>query len=74
MGVDGFSPLALTLPPGQLLEADRFDMSRLPLGESSIKLARDGHVVTLSNRSTIVGHQESTPSQILLRRSTSHGA
>ncbi|CDX51613.1 DNA-binding GntR family transcriptional regulator [Mesorhizobium shonense] len=50
--------LALTLPPGQLLDemtlADRFNMSRSPVREALIRLASDGLVVTLSNRSTIV--------------------
>jgi DNA-binding GntR family transcriptional regulator len=50
--------LALTLPPGQLLDentlAERFDMSRSPVREALIRLAGEELVVTLSNRSTIV--------------------
>lgn len=50
--------LALTLPPGQLLDettlAERFDMSRSPVREALIRLGADQLVVTLSNRSTIV--------------------
>src|SRR5690349_13634729 len=50
--------LALTLPPGQLLDemtlAERFDMSRSPIREALIRLAGDDLVVTLPNRSTIV--------------------
>ncbi|MBA5800256.1 MULTISPECIES: GntR family transcriptional regulator [Rhizobium] len=50
--------LALTLPPGQLLDemtlAERFDMSRSPVREALIRLGADELVVTLSNRSTIV--------------------
>ncbi|MBB4570807.1 GntR family transcriptional regulator [Rhizobium leucaenae] len=50
--------LALTLPPGQLLDemslAERFDMSRSPVREALIRLGAEELVVTLSNRSTIV--------------------
>lgn len=50
--------LALTLPPGQLLDemtlAERFDMSRSPVREALIRLAGEDLVVTLANRSTIV--------------------
>jgi DNA-binding GntR family transcriptional regulator len=50
--------LALTLPPGQLLDemtlAERFDMSRSPIREALIRLGSDELVVTLANRSTIV--------------------
>ncbi|MGK9337645.1 GntR family transcriptional regulator [Sinorhizobium meliloti] len=50
--------LALTIPPGQLLDentlAERFDMSRSPVREALIRLAGEDLVVTLSNRSTIV--------------------
>ncbi|WP_085032578.1 GntR family transcriptional regulator [Ensifer aridi] len=50
--------LALTLPPGQLLDeltlAERFDLSRSPVREALIRLAGEELVVTLSNRSTIV--------------------
>ena len=50
--------LALTLPPGQLLDetslAERFDLSRSPVREALIRLAAEELVVTLPNRSTIV--------------------
>jgi DNA-binding GntR family transcriptional regulator len=50
--------LALTLPPGQLLDettlAERFQMSRAPVREALIRLGADELVVTLLNRSTIV--------------------
>ncbi|GLS86054.1 GntR family transcriptional regulator [Cypionkella aquatica] len=50
--------LALTLAPGALLDetslAERFVMSRSPVREALIKLAGEGLVVTLANRSTIV--------------------
>ncbi|WP_050577639.1 MULTISPECIES: GntR family transcriptional regulator [Sinorhizobium] len=50
--------LGLRLQPGQLLDettlAERFDMSRSPVREALIRLAGEGLVVTLSNRSTIV--------------------
>lgn len=50
--------LALTLPPGHLLDemslAERFDMSRSPVREALIRLGAEELVVTLSNRSTIV--------------------
>lgn len=50
--------LALTLPPGDLLDetslAERFGMSRSPVREALIRLANDDLVVTLPNRSTIV--------------------
>ena len=50
--------LALTLPPGQLLDettlAERFAMSRSPIREALIRLSGEELVVTLSNRSTIV--------------------
>lgn len=50
--------LSLALAPGQLLDettfAERFGMSRSPVREAFIRLAGDGLVVTLANRSTIV--------------------
>lgn len=50
--------LALDLAPGQLLDetvlAERFDRSRSPVREALIRLAGDGLVVTLANRSTVV--------------------
>src|SRR5262245_48610993 len=50
--------LCLTLAPGEMLDettlAARFDLSRSPVREALIRLAGDGLVVTLPNRSTIV--------------------
>ena len=50
--------LDLTLAPGTMLDettlAERFDLSRSPVREALIRLAGDGLVVTLPNRSTIV--------------------
>lgn len=50
--------LNLTLQPGQLLDetalAERFEMSRSPVREALIRLAGEGLVIALSNRSTIV--------------------
>ena len=50
--------LCLTLAPGEMLDettlAERFDLSRSPVREALIRLAGDGLVVTLPNRSTIV--------------------
>lgn len=50
--------LELTLSPGQMLDetslAERFEMSRSPIREALIRLAADGLVVTLPNRSTVV--------------------
>lgn len=50
--------LTLQLEPGQLLDettlADRFGMSRSPVREALIRLAGEGLVVMLPNRSTIV--------------------
>lgn len=50
--------LELKMSPGQMLDevtlAERFDMSRSPIREALIRLAADGLVVTLPNRSTIV--------------------
>ena len=54
--------LSLALPPGHLLDetmlAERFDRSRSPVREALIRLAGDGLVVTLPNRSTIVAPLE----------------
>lgn len=50
--------MSLELAPGQLLDetvlAERFERSRSPVREALIRLAGDGLVVTLPNRSTIV--------------------
>ncbi|MEJ8476369.1 GntR family transcriptional regulator [Roseibium algae] len=50
--------LNLTLKPGSPVDetelSQRFGMSRTPIREALIKLANDGLVVTLTNRSTIV--------------------
>ena len=50
--------LSLTLAPGTYLDetslAERFDMSRSPIREALIRLAGDGLVINLANRSTIV--------------------
>ena len=50
--------LALTLAPGELLDemslSRRFGFSRSPIREALIRLAGDGLVVTLQNRTTIV--------------------
>jgi len=50
--------LSLALAPGQLLDettfAERFAMSRSPVREAFSRLAGEGLVVTLANRSTIV--------------------
>lgn len=50
--------LELKLSPGQMLDevtlAERFDLSRSPVREALIRLAADGLIVTLPNRSTIV--------------------
>ena len=54
--------LSLALAPGQLLDetvlAERFDRSRSPVREALIRLAGDGLVNTLPNRSTIVAPLE----------------
>lgn len=48
----------LILPPGSLLDevglTERFGMSRTPIREALVKLAGEGLVVTLPNRSTVV--------------------
>lgn len=50
--------LCLTLAPGEMLDettlAERFDLSRSPVREALIRLAGDGLVLALPNRSTIV--------------------
>lgn len=50
--------LSLTLAPGALLDemslAERFAMSRSPVREALVRLAGEGLVVTLANRSTVV--------------------
>jgi DNA-binding GntR family transcriptional regulator len=56
--------LTLALEPGRLLDetslADRFGMSRSPVREALIRLAAEGLVVTLANRSTIVAANDVT--------------
>jgi DNA-binding GntR family transcriptional regulator len=50
--------LSLALAPGEMLDettlAERFDLSRSPVREALIRLAGEGLVITLPNRSTIV--------------------
>lgn len=50
--------LAMTLAPGSPLDevrlSERFRMSRTPIREALLRLAADGFVTTLPNRSTIV--------------------
>lgn len=52
--------LDLVLPPGSLIDenqlAQRFSMSRTPIREALVRLAGDGLVTTLPNRSTIVSN------------------
>ena len=50
----------LALPPGQAIDeiqlAERFEMSRTPIREALVRLAADGLVTTLPNRSTVVSN------------------
>nr|WP_316650462.1 GntR family transcriptional regulator [uncultured Gellertiella sp.] len=50
--------LDLALPPGSLIDenqlAQRFSLSRTPIREALVRLAGDGLVTTLPNRSTVV--------------------
>ncbi len=50
----------LVLPPGSLIDevqlAERFGMSRTPIREALVRLAGDGLVETLPNRSTMVSN------------------
>ena len=50
--------LNLTLPPGAAIDeiglAERLSMSRTPIREALVRLAGDGLVLTLPNRSTVV--------------------
>jgi DNA-binding GntR family transcriptional regulator len=52
--------LDLTLPPGSAIDeiqlADRLSMSRTPIREALVRLASDGLVTTLPNRSTVVSN------------------
>lgn len=52
--------LELTLPPGSPIDemrlAQRLSMSRTPIREALVRLAAEGLVTTLPNRSTIVAH------------------
>jgi DNA-binding GntR family transcriptional regulator len=52
--------LDLTLPPGSAIDeiqlADRLSMSRTPIREALVRLASEGLVTTLPNRSTVVSN------------------
>lgn len=52
--------IGLTLAPGRPIDeiqlSERFGMSRTPIREALVRLAADGLVETLPNRSTIVSH------------------
>lgn len=52
--------ISLTLPPGSPIDeiqlAERFAMSRTPIREALVRLAGDGLVTTLPNRSTVVSN------------------
>lgn len=52
--------LSLTLPPGSAIDeiqlAERFAMSRTPIREALVRLAGEGLVTTLPNRSTVVSN------------------
>lgn len=52
--------ISLSLPPGSAIDenqlAERFAMSRTPIREALVRLAGDGLVTTLPNRSTVVSN------------------
>lgn len=52
--------ISLSLPPGSPIDenqlAERFQMSRTPIREALVRLAGDGLVTTLPNRSTVVSN------------------
>ncbi|RFB79761.1 GntR family transcriptional regulator [Methylovirgula sp. 4M-Z18] len=52
--------LDLDLPPGSLIDevqlAERFKVSRTPIREALVRLAGEGLISTLPNRSTLVSH------------------